>query len=220
MIELVLAEDVPKIAKTGDSVILNDNGTFEIKKADKPFESDSSHEDDKLKDKNCCSKVEKEFDPRIEKYLSIDKEKSWALLTKFYNDGHLDSYKVLKEFINKIAICPDVTEKFDKVMEDWMKSGEADVSSIEKIINSCKKEEGNVEKAERSPEQLRQMEEARKRQQQDDDTKIKPIGKTGDILEEVLKNKPDRDTKWVDEMVSRGDLPKQKPGFPKPKKSR
>lgn len=165
MIELTLAEDIPEIAKSGDKILLKDDGKFEIKKEEgaviqKPFADYKDFADcvSKNKDKGdpdayCGSikhKIEsevnksKEYDPRIEKYLSIDKEKSWALLTKFYNEGHLDSYKVLKDFINKIATCPDVTEKFEKIMDGWMKDGEADTASIEKIIDSCKKEGGNI----------------------------------------------------------------------------
>lgn len=161
VIELILAEDIEDgVAKSGDTIVLKDDGTFEINKLnDKPFESDPTHTEDKLEkeeetddnekkecDKKESLKTEKKYDPRIEKYLSIEKERSWELLTKFYNAGHLDPYKILKEFINKIATCPDITEQFEELMEGWMKEGEADVSSIEKIIEACKKEEGNVEK--------------------------------------------------------------------------
>ncbi len=185
-IELILAEDIPEIAKSGDTVILKDDNTFEIKNCNKPKKKiEKEDEIEKIKDvrsteekptkawfDECAKKVKagnpdyteeqvnatcgsmhyhsegmgakKEYDPRIEKYLSIDKEKSWALLTKFYNAGHLDSYKVLKDFINKIAICPNVTDKFEKIMDDWMRDGEADTSAVEKIIDSCKKEGGNI----------------------------------------------------------------------------
>lgn len=170
MIELTLAEDIPEIAKSGDTILLKDDKTFEIQNCNKPkkkiekelekgfagytdfADCTSKNKDKSDPDAYCGSiknKVEdtkKEYDPRIEKYLStsIDKEKSWELLTKFYKNGHLDSYVVLKDFINKIAICPDVTDKFEKIMDGWMKDGEADTSSIEKIIDSCKREGGNV----------------------------------------------------------------------------
>ncbi len=272
MIELTLAEDIPEIAKSGDTVLLKDDGQFEIKKADgtiiqKPFANykdfadcvsknkdkenpnaycgsikhkiedevnkSNIEKDDKIshvvrdyadqeereeKDKDKSSKekniektfdawldskgihrrdyelrpkdnqdklieeynesqkrkkeeTKKEYDPRIEKYLSIDKEKSWQILTKFYNAGHLDSYKVLKDFINKVATCPDVTEKFEKIMDGWMKDGEADTSSIEKIIDSCKQEGGNIV-----------------REGNDKNTKINPIGKSVEIIETVTKS--------------------------------
>jgi len=165
VVELILAEDLINVAKTGDSVVLKDDGTFEIKKSDdiekerarklqmagyakRHPESDPIAEGERTARQEDYDeeklKAKKEYDPRIEKYLSINKEQSWALLEKFYKNGHLDSYDVLKEVINKIAICPDVTDKFEKIMEGWMRDGEADVSSIEKIINSCKKEDGNV----------------------------------------------------------------------------
>lgn len=186
MIELILTQDLlpngyNDIAKSGDSVILKDDGTFEVKKAysdwnleaaeskemmeadrkkketddtKKSVDTQEAHEVARRKAQEHAEKVRqerpkdfgKEYDPRIEKYLSIDKEKSWALLTKFYNDGHLDSYQILKDFINKIATCPDVSEKFDKVMMGWMSEGEADTSAVEKVINACKKGGGNVEK--------------------------------------------------------------------------
>jgi hypothetical protein len=259
-IELILTEELTGIAKSGDSVILKDDGTFEINNSDTDLiekekarklqmigferrlkERDEQKDKDKKVEKedtiiqkpfadykdfaDCVSKnkdkenpeaycgsikhkIEDEvnkskYDPRIEKYLSIDKEKSWAILTKFYNEGHLDSYKVLKDFINKIAICPNITDQFEKVMDGWMRDGEANTDAIEKIINACKKEGGNVKKAEQSPEQLRQMEEARKRQQsndepvkiepigsndKDDKIKIKPIGKTAEIVDAVTSH--------------------------------
>jgi len=250
MIELILAEDIIGIAKTGDTVVLKDDNTFEIQKAKthdtvgresgnfpptEQEEKDVKTYADKLKEKK--ESLSKVYDPRIEKYLPNDKVKAWAILEKFNaSNTYFDANEVLKEFINKVATCPDVTDKFEKVMEGWMRDGEADISAIEKIIASCKKEGGNVvvegddklvksehtcsicdvekgaarklqmlgyerrleernnskaeadkkeedsedvEKAERTPEQLKEMEAARRRQQADDeDTKIKPIGKS------------------------------------------
>jgi len=211
MIELILAEDIIGIAKTGDTVVLKDDNTFEIQK-DKypkdyiPDEDEPVTRTERDKDgKPLESK--KSYDPRIEKYLPNDKMKAWAILEKFNKSNpHFDANEVLKEFINKVATCPDVTDKFEKVMEGWMRDGEADISAIEKIIASCKKEGGNVvvegddkvakaehtcsicQKAERSPEQLKEMEAARRRQQAaDEDTKIKPIGKSAEIIEAVMK---------------------------------
>lgn len=218
-IELILAEDAT-IAKAGDTITLKDDGTYEIKKefagykdfesckkqnqdkgnpdaycgaiknkvedtkkADKPFESDPTHEKDKIK---------KEYDPRIEKYLVNDKTKSWSILEKFYKNNHLDPNKVLKEFINKIAICPDVTEKFEKIMDGWMREGEADTSTVEKIINSCKKENGNIEK--------------------EDDDWVTPMVNRGDLPKQKPFKKPKKvKDDWVSQMVASGDLPKQKP---------
>ena len=317
MIELILAEDIIGVAKTGDTVVLKDDNTFEIQKSKdwnpaedgeksarqdnydkeeerlkkeglmgrsgqspqwameslerdeaerkkrkekeakkeydpKDFPPTKQQEDDfkAYSDKMHARRIEadknekKSYDPRIEKFLPNDKVKAWAILEKFNaSNPHFDANEVLKEFINKVATCPDVTEKFDKIMEDWMRDGEADVSTLEKIINSCKTEGGNVvvegedkvaksehscsicdvekgaarklqmlgyarrleernnskaeadkkeedsedvEKAERTPEQLKEMEAALNRQRSDDeDTKIKPIGKS--ITDEIVK---------------------------------
>jgi hypothetical protein len=249
MIELILAEDIIGIAKTGDTVVLKDDNTFEIQKAEtfddlgrksgnfpptKDEEEKLIQYANKLKEQK---ETKKEYDPRIEKYLPNDKAKAWSILEKFNKSNpHFDASEVLKEFINKVALCPEVTDKFEKIMEGWMRDGEADVSVLEKIINSCKTEGGNkiiegddevvkehtcsicdvekgdkkisyymqrmsdgemteqdrkdynkllqdeLTKAERSPEQLREMAEARKRQQDDDEVKIKPIGKSKDSI--------------------------------------
>jgi len=217
VVELILAEDIINVAKTGDSVVLKDDGTFEIKKSDDEIEKSKRERHTVISPENLTNteenerneayqdylrrkKLEKEYDPRIEKYLSINKEQSWALLEKFYKNGHLDSYDVLKEVINKIAICPDVTDKFEKIMEGWMRDGEADVSSIEKIINSCKKEDGNLEKSKReqhtaiSPENLTNTEEKDRAEAYQDYLRRKKLDKsekdvTKEVLDEVTKEK-------------------------------
>jgi len=99
--------------------------------------------------------TKKEYDPRIEKYLSISKERAWDILNKIYKSGHLDTYSILKEVLNKVATCPNVTDKFEKIMEGWMQDGEADTASIEKIINACKSEGGNIDKSDKIIEALR-----------------------------------------------------------------
>ena len=191
VIELILAEDIPAIAKMGDTILLKDDNTFEIKKVkieekpiepkevkieEKPIEPKELEKDgtiiqkpfanytdfqnclDRNRDKDnpeayCGSikhKIEDEvnkskYDPRIEKYLPNDKDKAWSILEKFHkNNPYFDASSILKDFINKVATCPDVTEKFEKIMDGWMRDGEADISSVEKIINSCKKEGGNI----------------------------------------------------------------------------
>jgi len=188
MIELELGSDSHDL-KMGDTIILNDDGTFQIKKSDgtiiqKPFAGYTNFaacvaqnkdkgnpeaycgaikhkvEDTKKEDTEKVKDTEKEsdsqkYDPRIEKYLSISKERAWDILNKIYKSGHLDTYSILKEVLNKVATCPNVTDKFEKIMENWMKDGEADTASIEKIINACKSEGGNIDKSDKIIEALR-----------------------------------------------------------------
>jgi len=172
MIELELGSDSHDL-KMGDTIVLNDDGTFQIKKSDgtivmKPFAGYTdfaacvAQNKDKGNPEAYCGtikhKVEdtkKEYDPRIEKYLSISKERAWQILNKIYEKGHFDTYNVLKEVLNKVATCPDVTDKFEKIMDGWMKDGEADTASIEKIINACKSEGGNIDKSDKIIEALR-----------------------------------------------------------------
>lgn len=229
-IELILAEDIPNIAKTGDTVVLKDNQTFEIQKmnpekearreeiAQYPGQKRISEKEDedkvskefadytdfadcvsKNKDKSdpdayCGSikhKVEdtkKDYDPRIQKYLPNDSAKAWAILEKFYKTNkYFNANAVLKEFINKIATCPEVTDKFDKIMEGWMRDGEANISGIEKVIDACKEEGGNiVVKSKDNPTQAERDEAHRIAREKALEHASKV---TKEVIEEVVKSK-------------------------------
>jgi len=41
--------------------------------------------------------------------------------------------------------CKDITELFEKMLINWYEKGTAEISNIEKIIDSCKSEGGNID---------------------------------------------------------------------------
>lgn len=138
MVELRLEDDMDGIANKGDTILLNPDGTFEIQK--------NYTKEELILAKEEISKMLGEAQQEDIKKFDVDDEKSWNIITKLHEMGIFDSKEILKEIIQKQATCSDVTELFNKLLYDYSVKGNGDTSSIEKIINSCKKEGGNIDR--------------------------------------------------------------------------
>jgi len=115
--------------KSDDSIIQKPFGGYE------DFDECVSQNSDKDNPEAYCGSIKH----KIEKDMD-----SWEVLTKLFESNLLDSKKLLKDYLIKVANCPDVTKLYQKLLDGWKTEGEGDVSSIEKIINSCKSEGGNL----------------------------------------------------------------------------
>lgn len=135
MLELQLSEDIEKIGKKDDKIVIKDDNTWEIQK--------SYSIDELLKTK---AEIEKRLSEQQENTITdiAKNDDAWNVLNKLYDRGYIDSTALLKQELTKIATCKDVTELYTDLLENYKTKGEGDVAPIEKIINSCKTEGGNV----------------------------------------------------------------------------
>jgi len=60
-------------------------------------------------------------------------------------DGTFEVKPDTLQRILKKEDCKDITELFEKMLINWYEKGTAEISSMEKIIDSCKSEGGNVD---------------------------------------------------------------------------
>lgn len=137
MIELQIEETLDGIGDKGDQLIIKDDNTWELKK--------SYSINDLLKTKSEIeNRLSEQQSQVISKAIPQKNEDAWKVLTKLHDGGYIDGTVILREQLTKLSTCEDVSELFNKLLVDYKTKGEGDTASIEKIINSCKKEGGNV----------------------------------------------------------------------------
>lgn len=133
----IIVESEEGTISDADKVILKADGTYEIRKEYTVEELLMAKEE-----------IEKMLgDKAGEEIQKFEKDEiAWKILTKLYENNYINAKEILKEEIKKIATCKDVTELFNKLLQNWKTEGEEgeEMEKIERIINTCTKEGGNV----------------------------------------------------------------------------
>lgn len=137
--QFVVEETIDNIATKGDVIHLNPDHTWEVKK--------QYTVDELLATKSEIEKMLQEQQQDIITKSEFQKnDKAWQILTKLYDKNLINVPEILKSELMKMASCKDITKLYEELMlgEMGFEGFKGDSNAIEKIINSCKSEGGNV----------------------------------------------------------------------------
>lgn len=130
LVEVKIDESSKNIVSDNDIIILKGDNTFEVI----PKYTKSELLEAKSEISKMLSDMQYED---IKKNMPENNSEAWEILTKLNEHGYINSTEILKNYLVKVSECKDITKLFQKLLGEWSTTGEASVSEIEKIINSC-----------------------------------------------------------------------------------